>query len=417
MVSATETSRERGGTLPSRQARPPGGPDRSRGERRRGRVRSPEPLARLSWFDWLFVFFAWLTLFWAVFITLDTLDPEITPETLAPERPEPAHGFDFMPVLVGIPVVFFAWRAVGIGDAVADAVERLEDGAGLDIKGEYSVRDFYAALSRTVRNWSLGSGAVIGVGMSVGFGALLAAGLLDFGTAPLEIALTIALGGLMIGVGAVLGYLLGRLAGYGHFFGVMERHGIEFAVTTRDSRSALGRLDGVFRYAVVVTVVLCHWFAAWFVAWALGYDTRDYRATYQVVFLILFFLSFGFYLSGAWRPARAFAQRLDTLAGGALGRAALERQLAEAAEDRRLLDVPRPNRSQFNEAKELDGFIVEKRAQRLRSPLSNRWLLDGLALWIGLLLAFAVASTMLRFGQADPGADPPARAAFLVPTP
>lgn len=189
----------------------------------------------------------------------------------------------------------------------------------------------------------------------------------------------------MIGPGIVVGLLLGRLVGYGKLNKIMERRGIRLSgLTTLQARSAMRGLQHVFEFAVVSTMLCCHWFAAWWVLWSLG--MTHYRS-WWILTLPLWMISLSVFIFSARQPARAFHRRLDELYGGAEARRALEQQLAEAQEDRAKLNTTEMDRRRRAELAELDVFIADLADRHFRSPLLNPTLLDVLIAWnIGLMV-------------------------------
>ncbi len=347
------------------------------------------PLGLTLW-DWLFIFFAWLTLFWFLIVSLagwTDQDP----------------GFDFMPVTAGIPILFLGWQAVHIGDAVANAIRGLDDDAGLILREGASVEELREEIETGGARVAYLGAACIAVVMSLGFVGGILSGNLPWQSAS-DLVMTIALGAVLIGVGAVMGYLLGRLVGYGRIFSVMEKRGVRFTpVPSREFRLALSALEAIFRYSFWATVVMCHWFAAWFIAWLLGFER--YREAYQILFAVLLAISLGFYVFAAWRPARAFRNRLAAVYGGAEVQAGFESQRALATADLAKLDRDDPG------AEELQAFIIDKRSDPMSSLLTSRLLLNGMLLWLVAMLGLAVVVAGLNLGKGTAAPNEPPQGA------
>jgi hypothetical protein len=354
----------------------------------------PEPLLRLSAGDWLFVGFVWFVIFWAVFITFDNFAPNST------------IGFDYLPVAAGIPVVLVGWRALRVKVRVDEAVRELSGGAGLDVTGD--IERFRAELGRRVRLWSLGSGAAITLAFATYFAWAITTGLLEVGTTATEISLFALMVIVCLSAGFVVGFLLGRLLGYGKVLSVMRDTGVAIArIETPQARSAIRRMEDVLRYAFIATIVMCHWFSIWFGFWLLGFDDgRDYRANFWVLFIMLWTVSFGFYLFAARGPTVAFQRRLEEIRGGPEAQQARERQLDEARDDlKRLQTAQMDERHRRAEEHELQAFIQEFEARGALSHLPRRWILDLLGVWIAVLLVSSFALSIwngIRAGGGSP---------------
>lgn len=324
-----------------------------------------EPLRLLTIFDWVFVIFAWATA-WYLFGNIF--------EWIQGNRGDP------MPVIAGVPIVIVGWLALRLGIRLQNAVNRLDDGAGLANANAVSIQAFHDDLGNTVRWWSIVVGAIVSVVLAIVYWIIIFCGLLPWdpiGGSVLAIA--------MIGPGFAVGLLLGRLIAYGSLTAILERHRIRLAgLTTRQAKLAMRGVEHVFEFSVFSTTTCCLWFAFWWVMWNLGHLLNYWP--WRVAFLPLWLVSFFVFIFGARRPARAFHRRLDELYGGAKARQALDQQLSEAREDLAKLVSVHGDIKFRAEAEELDTFIKELAARRFRSPLLDPKLLDAIVLLNILLL-------------------------------
>ncbi|TPK87362.1 hypothetical protein [Mesorhizobium sp. B2-4-17] len=339
-----------------------------------------EPLTWPTLGDWVFVGFGWLTIAWAVFITVDKLSGN------------EFVGFDYLPVAAGVPIIVAGWPALRTKSRIETAVDGLSGGAGLDLNGDIAA--FELALHRRVRLWSVVSGAAI---------ALCFGGFLFWSNVnkPFDNLYLFALLLIVcVGVGFVIGMLLGRLLGYGQILIVMRETGIAIGrIDTEQARTAISQMENVLRFAFFVTVGMCHWFALWFAVWTVGLwipgigDGRGYQIDYWVLFIALWVVSFGFYLFAARGPMLAFQARLDALQGGLGGQGARQRQLAEAQDDLRRLKTEQRSDS-FDEEQELAALVREFDERRAPTRLPSRWVLDLLAVWIAVLLTGSIVLSL-----------------------
>jgi hypothetical protein len=348
--------------------------------RDRGRVAQPEPLRRLTLFDWLFVGMAWLTCAYFVYIIMEE------------NNPHPIVRFDFMPVLAGIMVVPVGWQAVRLRRQVDAALAGLDGGAALVVVDEDSMREFLADMHVTVGHWSVGVGLfVAAVMLAINFYLVVPdLGNLNAANTVSDAIRTIV----MTVVGWLIGLLLGRLAGFAKLFRVMDRHEIKLAgLSTPAARIAMRSLEQVFRFATMATNVLCHWFACWWVLWSLGIDPhQQYSELWARPFLILWGVSFALYLWTARAPALAFQRRLDTLYGSSAERGAVDISLVEAEAELGLLKnlTNTPNRRWRAELSELERYIAHLKELRFRSRLLNPRILNALIAWNLLLIVIPV---------------------------
>ncbi|RWP51079.1 hypothetical protein [Mesorhizobium sp.] len=322
-----------------------------------------EPLASLTRGDWFFVFLTWLAIAWAIFITIDTVSGN------------GLVGFDFLPVAAGVPIIIAGWLALRAKARIEIAVDGLRGGAGLDLEGDIAV--FESGFAGRMRFWSLASGSAIALCFFIYLFWIYMERRYD------SLFLFILQLVVCVGVGFWIGVLLGRLLAYGQILSIMRDTGIAIGrIDTEQARTAIRQMENINRFAFLVTVMMCHWFAFWLWFWAFG--GLVYRG-YAVLFIALWVVSFGFYLFAARAPILAFKARLGELQGGAEGQEALDRQLAEAEDDLRkfraaAIGVP------SDDERELEALVKEFRARRMPSVLPGRWVLDLLAIWIAVLL-------------------------------
>jgi len=331
--------------------------------------RYTEPLAQLTAGDWVFVCFAATVILWTVYITIGELT-------------ESDFDFDFLPVAAGVPIVLMGWRLLRVKEQVDEVVRGLSGGAGLDLIGD--IERFESELGRRARLWSLGSGAAIAFVFAGFLAWAVTTGLYRVEGTVGDIFLFVLLLTVCVVAGFIIGGLLGRLLGCGQILMVMRDTGITIGrIDTPQARSAIDRMEDVLRYAFIATVAMCHWFALWFGFWFLG--GRNYRATYWVLFILLWAVSYGFYLFAARAPTIAFQLRLDEIRGGPDAQQARQRQLDEARDDlARLRQINRERH--FEEEQELEAIVKEFEARGAPRRLPPRWALDLIAIWIAVLL-------------------------------
>jgi hypothetical protein len=329
------------------------------------------PVKSLTWVEWLFIAAAWLTLWYFFFNLFEVIGND--------------KRFDPMPTLALLPIIAALWWAYRLGDRVEEAVDRLDDGAGLSESTGEMRTAFRNDLRRQVRAWSIGVALGIAAIMMIIF-AVSSSGLDVTWGFNLETALAVLLALAMIGAGFLIGATLGRLIGYGHLSRVMERNGIRVvSLSTPQSRDAMRSLEGVFWFSVLVTMALCHWFAAWWIMWHAGKDWGEYRDLWQIPFLALWLVSLTIFVFAGRQPILAFDRRLDQIYGGPESRRALDQMLNEAQEDLQTLATTL-DRRQISEQKELQTFIDGLRERQFRSPLLNPKLIDGLIAWNAVLI-------------------------------
>jgi hypothetical protein len=349
-----------------------------------GRSKPSDPLRRLHLFDWLFVGMAWLTCLWLIFIVMEQFNPD------------PTVGFDFMPVVTGIPTILIGWRAVRLHEQVDEALAGLNDGAAFIVTEENSWGEFLADMDLTVKRWALGIAILITVIM-LGINVYLITP--DLGNLDLEIVATTTIRTVVMAIaGWLIGLLLGRLAGFARLFSVMDKHEIRLAgLSTTAAQIAMRSLERVFSFATLVTSLLCMWFAAWWIAWALGYE--GYAHEWRWPFLALWAVSFALYLWAARAPALAFQRRLDTLYGDSAGRERIDRNLGVAEAELVVLKAAgKPSRRMRAETFELERYVKHLKELRFRSQLLNPRLLDALLVGNILLIAIPVACFLAGVG-------------------
>lgn len=337
--------------------------------------RPAEPLAGLGW-NWLLVFLAWLTLFWAVLILLDSA----------------AHGpigFDYLPVAVGVVFLVVAWPALRVQRRMQVAIEGLRDGAALDGTGDLDAFD--RRLRRAVRRSMLASGMAIALTMGGYIAWAYRLGRLDQieGMAGGEVGLFALMVSVCVIAGAVAGYLLGSLFGHGRLLTIMRDTGVSVTgFDTPQAQRAIHRIEDILLYSLVATGCMCLWFTPWFTIWFLGW-TDDYLTAWGALFLVLWTISLGFYLVAACLPAIAFRRQIADLRGGPGAEAARRRQLAEARSDLdRIAAEPETRETNIVRA-ELEAFVA--RLEKQHPPrLPPPWLLLGFFLLMTAMLAASV---------------------------
>lgn len=328
-------------------------------------VEAAAELRKFGRLDWIFTFVTYLTFGYLLFNILEMPNAE---------RLQP---FDFMPVAVGVPVIFIGWGAVRLKETRSAAMQKLQAGAGLEIPADRSLEEFNRAWQAQIRWWARGFGGAIMVLCFLGFWFIIGSGLLEPGIDPELVVQGIFLGLVMTGGGYFVGWLLGGLIGYGRLFAVMERQGIAFSGSaTEDSREAMGSVEEAYKYSFQVTGVLCLWFAAWWAAWQFGFD--QYKDQYRSFYLILWGVSVFLLVTTAWLPALSLNGSLDRLYGGDSGRQAIEAQLATARDDLMALEARSPAVPDSDAAiRELTAFIGVQSAKLERSLFLNPRLLGA----------------------------------------
>ncbi|KQT58250.1 hypothetical protein ASG52_22650 [Methylobacterium sp. Leaf456] len=343
------------------------------------RLRPTGRLAGFGAMDWVFVFLAWLTLWYLALNILDHLAP-------VPQRP-----FDVLPVLAGIPVVILGWKAVRLREDLDETVDRLDDGAGLVSSGDTAILAFSTAFRTSLDLSARVAGGTVAAIMIVGFVYAIMTSLLPDTMNTAWWILFILLGFVMVSVGFIVGQLLGRFVGFGFLNRVMERHQVTFAsLSTPGAQRAVRSMERLLTYALLTTMTLCHWFALCFAMWTLGY-LQDYD-NWETLYFVLWMISISLYLGAAWFPGLKFSQRLDRLYGDQTVRAALDSQLVEAkAELDQLRKASDGSRRSDYEIAELTRFIASLSASRFRSFWLKPVLLHGFLAWnIVLFLGLAV---------------------------
>ena len=298
-----------------------------------------------------------------------------------------------MPIVAGIPVILVGWQAVPLYQQVSNALAALDDGAAF-IMDDGAMRPFLAGMRATVGRWSQSVAAVVVVAMLGINAALILLNPSDGADFGFDMLRTVV----MAGVGYPVGLLLGRFAGFAQLFPVMEKNGIKLAgLSTPAAQKAMRSLEGVFRFAVLSTAVLCHWFLAWLLMWSLGCDPRDYRSQWLVPFMLLWGISFALYVGAAWLPTLAFQRRLDALYGSSEERRALDVSLEEAEAELKLLNGSPDalNRRRRIELSELERYIADLNGRRFRSQLLDPRILTGI---VASNIVLLVISTAFWFG-------------------
>ena len=363
-----------------------------------------DPLGQFRPGDWVFMAMTWLTLAWTVFIILDKLDGGVI-------------GFDYMPILAGIGIITFGWRMLRVGAAVGEAVKGLRAGAGLRESSDATA--FVADFERFVRLASFVGGSGVGGMLAAFYAWALWFGVIGDGPAFGALLFVVT-----VGVGAYVGYLLGRLIGYGRMFAVMSAHGTDIdSLDTPEARVAMRAIESVYLLAFVSTTALCHWFGLWFTAWCLNLET-EYRPDYAHLFLGLLAISVIFFLFGGRVPAIAFRRRFDRITGGATFRLARDTQLAAARRDLASLAVRvRTDREAFFERRELQALVNDLESRRFPPRLPSVRVINALAIWIVVVfLASAVwvfttqpwpslMDSQLEENHSEPAKNVPIRAA------
>src|SRR5262249_52788515 len=113
-----------------------------------------EPLRSLTLFDWIFVVFALVTVWYLFGNIFEWLRGNVG---------------DLMPLLAGIPIVVVGWLALRLGIRLQHAVDRLDDGAGLANASAISIQAFHRDLGNKVRIWSMALGLVVSIIIGVGY--------------------------------------------------------------------------------------------------------------------------------------------------------------------------------------------------------------------------------------------------------
>jgi hypothetical protein len=333
-------------------------------------AKKQDPLRRLTRYDWIFLFLAWLTGWYLVLITNEAFAANSN------------LGFDFLPVVAGVPVVILGWRAVRLREQVDEAVAALDEGAGLVITEENSFATFMLDLKKTIRWWGLALALIVDIVMVAGLAYVVVAGFVDVDQGPVMLVLTVLLVAVMVGVGFLIGQLLGHLIGFGQLNSVMLRHGISIAgLSTVGARSAMRSLEGVFRFSVLTSMVMCGWFVVWWVTWHVGLDPHKYRKAYSGLFLAFWAVSFGVFLFAGRRPALGFQRMIDELYGGADRRRSIDRQLKAATQERATLAKSGVRTPQQRDIAELDRYIDDLKDRQFHSRLLHPYVLNGLAVF------------------------------------
>jgi hypothetical protein len=321
----------------------------------------------------LFVFLSWLTTWYFTFIVIEL------------RNPGSYTGFDLMPVTAGVTAIPVAWRALRVRERVETAIRGLDDGAGISAPDDESLRNFRNDVQATVRRCTNGMGFGIAVVLLIGYlyayhsGGLTAG---KFGLA--NQLLTPILGIVMPGSGFVMGAVVGPMVGYGQLHRVMGRHRVTLSgLSTPEARAAMRGLEGVYGFAVLLTMMLCQWFGGWLFLWHIGVDLKNYRELWSGLFTVLWAISFALYLITALVPLRAFQRWLEPLYGGLEGRNALDQQLVEAERDRNVLlrVVEAGDWRRRGELADLERFIQDISERRFRSVLLRREVLYGFGIW------------------------------------
>lgn len=321
-----------------------------------------EHFRRQKW-SYIFAAFVWALVWYAVMDVLVYLEPA---------SPFP---FDFMPLLAGVPIIIFGWRAVAIGDQLGLVIRGFDDGAAFVFPAGRAgaIDGFLSDLKKTIGFYSKLVSAAIFIISLVGVVLLTSrdgADGVDKFTTPL----------LVIGVPLIslpVGALLGQLVGYAQFNRIMDRHEIALGgLSTQQARAALHGLESVHVIAVVALSVLCFWFAGWWVAWELGYGV-DYERPWRMQFLVLWIVSIVLFVAAGILPARSFRLRVAELGGGVEGRKAREMQIQQAKADLERWQDPAAEKSrrQRERIAELKLFIANMEDQRIESRLLDLRLL------------------------------------------
>jgi hypothetical protein len=309
--------------------------------------------------------------------------------------PRGEMGIDPLPVLSGVLIIPFVWLAIQRAGRVERAVEDLLGAGSMVALGNANASALRADLTATVTRWAwIGAAAVGLLCFAVTLFSILLSqdGLTDAGWLAMNLLLLLV----MVAVGAYLGFILGRLAGYGNLASLLERHNFRLAgLSTPEATRAMRSLEGVYTYAIAATLSICGFCDIWWIVWHLGYDPFDYRGLWQTPYIGFWLAGFAFFLLCGWRPARAFNGRLDRIYGGAEARRGLEDMLRQAQEDIAAL-AKRPHEAA--EKKELEDFIRNLQARTIRSRFTDDRVL--VALIIANLL---VAVLPLVFGHRLPG--------------
>jgi hypothetical protein len=253
---------------------------------------------------------------------------------------------------------------------VEAAVVELRNDASLVAEGDQSVDDLIENLNKTVRRWAIGG--IVLVSLVCGVGTFFALYPATSGASIDDSWLQVVLLPLvMIGVGGFIGFILGRLAGYGNLGSVLERSHFRLAgLSTPGASAAMRSLEGVFSYAIVATTAICGWVAIWWLMWHFGFDPGGYRWMWETPYLAIWATAFVFFVLCGWRPVRAFNQRLDRIYGGAEARRSIDEMLQQAREDLNAL-AKLPAEERAADEKELDAFVKSLQARSFRSPLTN----------------------------------------------
>jgi hypothetical protein len=332
-----------------------------------------DPIKQLGWSDWLFVLLSWLTTWWLTFIVIEL------------GNPGSAIGFDVMPVTAGATAIPVAWRALRVRERVETAIRGLDDGAGISVPDDESLRDFRNDVQATVLFWTNRMGFGIASVMLTGYLYAYHSGGLTAGRLGLaNQLLTVILGIVMCGAGFVIGAVVGPMVGYGQLHRFMARHKVTLSgLATPEARAAMRGLEGVYGFAVLLTMMLCQWFGGWLFLWHIGVDPKNYADLWSGLFTVLWVISFTLYLVTALVPLRAFQRWLEPLYGGLEGRNALDQQLVEAERDRNVLlrAVEAGNWRRRGELADIERFIQDISERRFRSVLLRRELLYGFGIW------------------------------------
>lgn len=334
----------------------------------------------LGIWDWIFVLFGWLTVFYAIAIVAEAVQTG-------------DWDIDYMPITAGIPFILVGWRAVRVSEQGAAAVARLDEDAGLVLAEGDSFDLLRMELARGVRNRRIGLAVALALLMTGVLIALVAGGQID----AVGSGWIILLGPVLVTAGAALGALVGGIWGNGRLLRVLDARGAHFAgVLTRETRRTLARMKSLFALGFWATTILCHWFIAWFGAWALGLG-RDYVENYAGLFCVLFAVSLILFYFAGYRPIVAFLHRLEAIYGGRGAQDGVDAQLRQARQDLERLQ----GRDPPAEA-DLKAFIAEKGADPIGKGVLSVAFARGVLAWQILCFIGAGLFTYSTFSRSGP---------------